>query len=179
MGLLPLPRSKIAEHKHMHIIGQVDGIVLLYLYAWELAGRSSFLLLELPEARITTSRANLSNKHNIKNKSVRFWCYLLFKKKVLRNSSTLSCNKRNKQQWKKEKRKIRGLVAIDYRCGDEKKNSQVEMTSWYHCVAGDSTIPKMPVINHLQALVHLQTQKNYPAWIVNPQPQLLRICLIL
>jgi hypothetical protein len=33
----------------------------------------------------------------------------------------------------------------------------------------------MPVINPLQALVHPQTQKHYPAWIVNPQPQLLRI----
>jgi hypothetical protein len=33
----------------------------------------------------------------------------------------------------------------------------------------------MPAINHLQALVHPQTQKNYPAWIVNPQPQYLRI----
>jgi hypothetical protein len=34
----------------------------------------------------------------------------------------------------------------------------------------------MPVINPFQALVHLQTQKDYPAcWIVNPQPQLLRI----
>ncbi len=32
-------------------------------------------------------------------------------------------------------------------------------------------------INPLQALVHPQTQKNYPAWIVNPQPQLLRIRL--
>jgi hypothetical protein len=28
----------------------------------------------------------------------------------------------------------------------------------------------MPVINFLQAPVHLQTQKNYPAWIVNPNP---------
>ncbi len=28
----------------------------------------------------------------------------------------------------------------------------------------------MPVINPLQALAHPQTQKNYPAWIVNPQP---------
>jgi hypothetical protein len=28
----------------------------------------------------------------------------------------------------------------------------------------------MPAINPLQALVHPQTQKNYPAWIVNPQP---------
>jgi hypothetical protein len=34
----------------------------------------------------------------------------------------------------------------------------------------------MPVINPLQALVHPQTQKNYPAWIVNPQPKLLKIC---
>jgi hypothetical protein len=29
-------------------------------------------------------------------------------------------------------------------------------------------IPKMPVINSLQALVHPQTQKDYLAWIVNP-----------
>ncbi len=29
----------------------------------------------------------------------------------------------------------------------------------------------MPVINPLQSLVHPQTQKNYPAQIVNPQPQ--------
>ncbi len=35
----------------------------------------------------------------------------------------------------------------------------------------------MPVINPLEALVHLQTQKNYSAWIVNPQPQPLRIRL--
>jgi hypothetical protein len=28
----------------------------------------------------------------------------------------------------------------------------------------------MPVINLFQALVHPQTQNNYPAWIVNPQP---------
>jgi hypothetical protein len=28
----------------------------------------------------------------------------------------------------------------------------------------------MPVINPLQALVHPQTQKNYPAGIVNPNP---------
>jgi hypothetical protein len=33
----------------------------------------------------------------------------------------------------------------------------------------------MPVISPLQALVHPQTQKNHAAWIVNPQPQLLRI----
>jgi hypothetical protein len=35
----------------------------------------------------------------------------------------------------------------------------------------------MPVINRLQAIVYLPTQKNYPAWIVNPQRQLLRIRL--
>jgi hypothetical protein len=28
----------------------------------------------------------------------------------------------------------------------------------------------MPAINPLKALVHLQTQKNYPAWIVTPTP---------
>jgi hypothetical protein len=65
-------------------------------------------------------------------------------------------------------------MSIDYRCDDEKQKSSVGATSWYHCVAEDSWIPKMPVINLLQALVHPQTQKNYPAWIVNPQPQLLR-----
>jgi hypothetical protein len=42
-------------------------------------------------------------------------------------------------------------------------------------VAEDAMFPKTPAINPLQALVHLQTQRNYPAWIVNPQPQLLRI----
>ncbi len=36
----------------------------------------------------------------------------------------------------------------------------------------------MPVINPIQALVHSKTQKNYPAWIVKLQPQLLRISLI-
>jgi hypothetical protein len=46
-----------------------------------------------------------------------------------------------------------------------------------HCVAEDSRIPKIPVINPLQAFVHPQTQRNYPAWIVKPQPQLLRIHL--
>ncbi len=56
------------------------------------------------------------------------------------------------------------------------KNSWVGATSWYHCVADDSRIPKMPAISPLQALVHPQTQKkNHAAWIVNPQPQLLRI----
>jgi hypothetical protein len=33
----------------------------------------------------------------------------------------------------------------------------------------------MLVIDPLQALVRPHTQKIYPAWIVNPQPQLLRI----
>jgi hypothetical protein len=32
--------------------------------------------------------------------------------------------------------------------------------TWYHCVAEDSRIPKMPVINPLQALVHPLTQKK-------------------
>jgi hypothetical protein len=36
----------------------------------------------------------------------------------------------------------------------------------------------MPVIYPLQALVHPQNQQNYPAWIVNPQPQLLRIRIL-
>ncbi len=66
--------------------------------------------------------------------------------------------------------------SIDYRC-DNEKNSWVGATSWYHRVTEDSRIPKMPVINPLQALVHLETQNNYPAWIVKPQPQLLRIHL--
>jgi hypothetical protein len=50
---------------------------------------------------------------------------------------------------------------MDYRCDNEKKkNSRVGATSWYHCVADDSRITKMPVINPLQALVHPQTQKK-------------------
>ncbi len=75
---------------------------------------------------------------------------------------------------------ICGLLSlpIDYRGDNEKKkNSWIGATSWYQCVAEDFRNPKMPVINPLQALVHLQTQKNYPAWIVNPQPQHLRIRL--
>jgi hypothetical protein len=59
----------------------------------------------------------------------------------------------------------------------KKKNSWVGATSWYHCVAEDPRILKMPVINPLQALVHPQTQKNYPAWIVNSLLQLLKIRL--
>jgi hypothetical protein len=35
----------------------------------------------------------------------------------------------------------------------------------------------MLVINPLQALVHPQIQKNYHAWIVKAQPQLLKIRL--
>ncbi len=35
----------------------------------------------------------------------------------------------------------------------------------------------MSDISPLQALAHPETQKNHPAWIVNPQPQLLRIRL--
>jgi hypothetical protein len=51
-----------------------------------------------------------------------------------------------------------------------------KFSSWGdYCLAKDSRIPQMPVIHPVQALVHPQTQKNYPAWIVNPQPQLLRI----
>jgi hypothetical protein len=49
-------------------------------------------------------------------------------------------------------------VTIDYRYDNEEKKT-LEFT--------------------FQALVHQQTQKNYPAWIVNPQPQLLTICLFL
>jgi hypothetical protein len=52
-----------------------------------------------------------------------------------------------------------------------------KLLSWGDILVCTSRIPKMPVINPLQALVHAQTQKNYPAWIVNPQPQLLRIRL--
>jgi hypothetical protein len=66
------------------------------------------------------------------------------------------------------------VLVIDYRCDDE-KNSGVGAASWYHCIAEDSRIQKMPVINPLQAFVHPQIQKYYPAWIVNPQRQLLRI----
>ncbi len=41
-----------------------------------------------------------------------------------------------------------------------KKNSWVRVTSWYHCQAEDSRIPKIPAIKHPYALVHLQTQKT-------------------
>jgi hypothetical protein len=59
-----------------------------------------------------------------------------------------------------------------------KKVTRVGVSSSYHCVAEDSRIPRMTlVINPLQALLHPQTRRNYPAWIVNPQHQLLRIRL--
>jgi hypothetical protein len=51
-----------------------------------------------------------------------------------------------------------------------RKNSLAGATSWYDCVAEDSTVPKMTVINPLPELVHPETQKNHSAWIVNPQP---------
>jgi hypothetical protein len=51
-------------------------------------------------------------------------------------------------------------LTIDYRCDDEKQNPSVGATFWYHCVAEDSRIPKMLVINPLQALVHPQTKKK-------------------
>ncbi len=60
-------------------------------------------------------------------------------------------------------------MSIDVTMKKKKKTLELERHLWYHCVAEDSTIPKMPVINPLQALVHPQIQKNYPAWIVNPQ----------
>jgi hypothetical protein len=49
---------------------------------------------------------------------------------------------------------------IDYRC-DKKRKTRVGATPWYQCVAEDSRIPKMLVINPVQALVHPQTQKIY------------------
>jgi hypothetical protein len=70
----------------------------------------------------------------------------------------------------------KGESIIYFRCDDEEKKKL--LVGAYHCVAGDSRIPKMPVINPLQALAHPRTQKKYAAWIVNTQPQLLRICLL-
>jgi hypothetical protein len=62
-----------------------------------------------------------------------------------------------------------GPRTIDYRCNDG-GNSWVGATSWFHYVAEDSRIPKIPVINPLQALFHLQTQKKKnAAWIVKSQ----------
>jgi hypothetical protein len=50
------------------------------------------------------------------------------------------------------------ILVMDYSC-DEKKYT-VGATFWYHCVAEDCRIPKMPAMNPLQALVHPQTQKK-------------------
>jgi hypothetical protein len=52
----------------------------------------------------------------------------------------------------------------------KKKNSRVGATSWYHCVAEDPRIPKMPVINPLQALVHPQTHKTILHGLSIPNP---------
>jgi hypothetical protein len=52
----------------------------------------------------------------------------------------------------------------------KKKKCGVEATSWYHCVAEDSRIPKMPVINPLQAFVHPQTQKTAMHGLSSPNP---------
>jgi hypothetical protein len=84
----------------------------------------------------------------------------------------VTCNSQ-KSKYVVPKLKFWEVDAIDYRCDNETKNSWVGVTSSYHCVDEDSMIPKMPVINPLQALVHPQTQKKHPAWIVNSQ--LLRI----
>jgi hypothetical protein len=51
----------------------------------------------------------------------------------------------------------------------KKKNSCVGVTSWY-CVAEDSRIPKMPVINPLEALVHPQTQNTILHGLSIPNP---------
>jgi hypothetical protein len=44
------------------------------------------------------------------------------------------------------------------------------VTSWYHAVAEDSRIPKMPVINPLKALVHPQPQKTILLGLSMPNP---------
>jgi hypothetical protein len=59
---------------------------------------------------------------------------------------------------------------IDYRQDDEKKKCRVEVKSWYQCVAEDSRIPKMPVINPLQAFVHPQTEKTALHGLSSPNP---------
>jgi hypothetical protein len=70
-------------------------------------------------------------------------------------------------------------LPIDYRWDNENKLSSWGdiLVSLAHCVDEDSRIPKMPVINPVQALAHPRTSKNYRAWIANLQPQLLRISL--
>jgi hypothetical protein len=66
---------------------------------------------------------------------------------------------------------MEAAMTIDYRCDDE-KNFRVGATSWYHCVAEDSRIPKMPAINPLQALAHPQTQKTILDGLSIPNPNL-------
>jgi hypothetical protein len=51
-----------------------------------------------------------------------------------------------------------------------KKNSWVGETSWYHCVAEDSRIPKILAVNPLQARVYLQTQKTVLHGLSIPNP---------
>jgi hypothetical protein len=66
-----------------------------------------------------------------------------------------------------------GVKIIEYSCDNEIKIVELGRHLGIiaiDCIPEDSMIPKMPVINPLQSLVHPQTQKNYPAWIVNPNP---------
>jgi hypothetical protein len=51
-----------------------------------------------------------------------------------------------------------------------KKNSCGGATSWYHCVAEDSRIPKMPAINPPQALIQPQTQETILNGLSIPNP---------
>ncbi len=62
------------------------------------------------------------------------------------------------------------VVGMDYSCYDEKKNYWVGATPWYQCVAEDSKIPKMRVVNPLQALVYPQTQKSVLHGLSIPNP---------
>ncbi len=64
----------------------------------------------------------------------------------------------------------RMVFSIDYKCDNEKKNSWVGSTSWYHCIADHSRIPKMPANNPLQTLVHPQTQKTILHGLPIPNP---------
>jgi hypothetical protein len=52
----------------------------------------------------------------------------------------------------------------------KKKTLEWGAKSWYHCVAEDSRIPKMPAINSPQALIHPQTQKSTPHGLSIPNP---------
>jgi hypothetical protein len=60
----------------------------------------------------------------------------------------------------------------------KKKNSWVGATFWYHWVADDSRIPKMPAINPLQALVHPQTQKNILHGLSIPNPNFSKFAFL-